>query len=56
MLHGLHNQLEVLASAMKFRERESEAEAIPNFPDLVMVALRDGRARPAHLEIPHDIQ
>ena len=56
MLHGLNNQLEVLAPVMKFTERVTEAEAIPNFPDLVMVALRDGRSRPAHLETPHDIQ
>ena len=56
MLHGLNNQLEVLAPGMKFTERVTEAEAIPNVPHLEMVTLHNGRSRPAHLETPHDIQ
>jgi hypothetical protein len=55
MLHELNNQLEVLASVMKIRERATEAEAIPNVPHLAMVTIRNGRSRPARLEIPHDI-
>ena len=56
MRHELNNQLGGLALVMKCRERAAEAEAIPNVPPLATVTLRNGRPRPARLEILHDIQ
>jgi thiamine pyrophosphate-dependent acetolactate synthase large subunit-like protein len=56
MLHELTNQFEIVAPIMKFSERVTEAEAIPDVLHRAMVALRNGRPRPVQIEIPRDVQ
>ncbi|MFN8456685.1 MAG: thiamine pyrophosphate-binding protein [Anaerolineae bacterium] len=56
LLHELTGQLEVLAPIMKYSERVVESGAIPDAVRRAVKAMRNGRPRPAQIELPRDIQ
>lgn len=56
LLHELTHQLEMLAPVMKFSERVTEPQAISDAMHRAVYALRNGRPRPAQVEIPLDVQ
>lgn len=56
LLHELTHQLEILAPVTKFSERITEPQSISDVLHRSMYALRNGRPRPAQIEIPVDVQ
>jgi acetolactate synthase-1/2/3 large subunit len=56
LLHELTGQYEILAPIMKYSERVAQAEDIPYATHRALTELRNGRPRPAQIEIPRDVQ
>jgi thiamine pyrophosphate-dependent acetolactate synthase large subunit-like protein len=56
LLHELTGQFDILAPIMKYSERVTEADGIPDAVHRAMTALRNGRPRPVQIEIPRDVQ
>jgi acetolactate synthase-1/2/3 large subunit len=52
LLHDVHDQLDVVRPITKFAERVTDANRIPGALRDAFHAMRSGRPRPAHVEIP----
>ena len=55
VFHELRDQLGLFAGVTAWNERAARVAEIPGAVHRAMVALRTGRPRPAHLEIPIDV-
>ena len=55
VFHELRDQLGLFAGVTAWNERAASVAEIPGAVHRAMVALRTGRPRPAHLEIPIDV-
>ncbi|MFC1935368.1 thiamine pyrophosphate-dependent enzyme [Chloroflexota bacterium] len=54
-LHEIHDQLEVMRPVVKWNDRVTRTESIPEAIHEAMRQLKTGRPRPVELEIPPDI-
>lgn len=52
LAHEVHDQLEIVRPITKHAERVTDADQLPRAVHDAFVAMRSGRPRPAHLEVP----